>query len=126
MAGHSQSVPLDPPARGADVLTLVNEGHLYEAAGQRTRIDDALEPAAAVNRGPLDPAVAGAWAAVESLLSHPDDPRPENERSGKTVAADRMAAITPVPGRAPSSLLSPTGSSLAPRTSRRRTSRAAG
>ncbi|MEU1600423.1 hypothetical protein ABZ468_48675, partial [Streptomyces sp. NPDC005708] len=39
------------------------------------------------------PAVAGAWAAVESLLSHPDDPKSENERSGKAVAADRMAAI---------------------------------
>ncbi|MFG2133335.1 hypothetical protein ACGFNV_37010 [Streptomyces sp. NPDC048751] len=40
----------------------------------------------------MAPAVAGAWAAVESLLSHPDDPK-ENERSGKAVAADRMAAI---------------------------------
>ncbi|MGI5508837.1 hypothetical protein [Streptomyces sp. CA-106131] len=93
VAGHPQPIALDPPARGADVLTLTNEGHLYEVAGVRSRIDDALELAAAVNRGPLAPAVAGAWAAVESLLSHPDDPRPENERSGKAVAADRMAAI---------------------------------
>ncbi|MFF3878961.1 integrase [Streptomyces sp. NPDC001978] len=93
VAGHSQPIPLNPPARGADVLTLVNEGHLYRVAGQRSRIDDALELAAAVNRGPLAPAVAGAWAAVESLLSHPDDPKLENERSGKAVAADRMAAI---------------------------------
>ncbi|MEU6657370.1 hypothetical protein ABZ904_51080 [Streptomyces sp. NPDC046900] len=71
----------------------MNEGHLYKVAGRRSRIDDALELAAAVNRGPLAPAVAGAWAAVESLLSHPDDPKSENERSGKAVAADRMAAI---------------------------------
>ncbi|MCW8382744.1 hypothetical protein [Streptomyces justiciae] len=92
VAGHAKPVPLDPPARGADVLTLVNEGHLYRIASQRSRIDDALELAAAVNRGPMAPAVAGAWAAVESLLSHPDDPK-ENERSGKAVAADRMAAI---------------------------------
>ncbi|MFH8663091.1 hypothetical protein [Streptomyces afghaniensis] len=93
VAGHSRSVPLDPPARCADVLTLVNEGHLYRVAGTRSRIDDALELAAVVNRGPMAPAVAGAWAAVESLLTHPDDPRGENERSGKAVAADRMAAI---------------------------------
>ncbi|MEU3343615.1 hypothetical protein ABZ723_01150 [Streptomyces sp. NPDC006700] len=92
VAGHPQPIPLDPPARGADVLTLVNEGHLYQVTGARSRIDDALELAAAVNRGPMAPAVAGAWAAVESLLSHPDDPK-ENERSGKAVAADRMAAI---------------------------------
>ena len=31
-------------------------------------IDDALELAAPVNRGALGPAVAGAWAAIESLL----------------------------------------------------------
>ncbi|MGW5335168.1 hypothetical protein [Streptomyces bauhiniae] len=92
VAGHPKPVPLEPPARGADVLTLVNEGHLYRITSQRSRIDDALELAAAVNRGPMAPAVAGAWAAVESLLSHPDDPK-ENERSGKAVAADRMAAI---------------------------------
>ncbi|MGW4874797.1 hypothetical protein [Streptomyces chartreusis] len=93
VAGHPQPIPLDPPARGADVLTLVHEGHLYQVAGTRSRIDDALELAAAVNRGPIAPAVAGAWAAVESLLTHPDDPKGENERSGKAVAADRMAAI---------------------------------
>ncbi|MEU5298634.1 integrase [Streptomyces umbrinus] len=93
VAGHPRPIPLDPPARGADVLTLVNEGHLYQVAGTRSRIDDALELAAAVNRGPMAPAVAGAWAAVESLLTHPDDPKGETERSGKAVAADRMAAI---------------------------------
>lgn len=93
VANHPRPIPLDPPARGADVLTLVNEGHLYQVAGARSRIDDALELAAAVNRGPMAPAVAGAWAAVESLLTHPDDPQGEKERSGKAVAADRMAAI---------------------------------
>ncbi|WP_331762242.1 hypothetical protein OG612_44865 (plasmid) [Streptomyces sp. NBC_01527] len=92
VAGHPHPVPLAPPARGADVLTLVNEGHLYQVVGRRSRIDDALELAAAVNRGPMAPAVAGAWAAIESLLVHPDDPQ-GTERSGKAVAADRMAAI---------------------------------
>ncbi|MFE2536868.1 integrase [Streptomyces sp. NPDC059371] len=93
VAGHPQPVPLAPPARGADVMTLVNEGHLYQVAGTRSRIDDALELAAAVNRGPMAPAVAGAWAAVESLLTHPDDPKGEHERSGKALAADRMAVV---------------------------------
>jgi hypothetical protein len=65
---------------------------LYRVDGQRSLIDDVLELAAPVNQGALGPAVAGAWAAVESLLSHPDDPQ-EEERSGKAVAADRLAAI---------------------------------
>lgn len=92
VAGYSTPVPLEPPARGVDVLSLVSEGHLYKA-DSRERIDDALELAAASNRGALAPAVAGGWAAVESLLVHPDDPRGDGERSGKAVAADRMAAI---------------------------------
>ncbi|HET8658705.1 MAG TPA: hypothetical protein VFM55_06875 [Micromonosporaceae bacterium] len=90
--GHPDPVPFATPARGADVLSLVQEGHLYQVGGERKLIDDALELAAPVNRGALGPAVAGAWAAVESLLSHPDDPA-EEERSGKAVAADRLAAI---------------------------------
>ncbi|GAA1901923.1 hypothetical protein GCM10009716_09690 [Streptomyces sodiiphilus] len=93
VAGHPRPVPLEPPARSADVLTLGHEGHLYKVAGSRSRIDDALELAAAINRGPLTPAVAGGWAAVESLLIHPDDPKGDGERSGKAVAADRIAAI---------------------------------
>lgn len=92
VAGHPQPISVTPPARGADVLTLVNEGHLYRVHDSRNRIDDALELAAPVNQGPLGPAVAGAWAAIEALLSHPDDP-PDSERSGKAVAADRLAAI---------------------------------
>ncbi|MGA5217106.1 integrase [Streptomyces cinereoruber] len=92
VAGHNTPVPLEPPARGVDVLSLVYEGHLYKV-DTLSRIDDALELAAVSNRGPLAPGVAGGWAAVESLLVHPDDPRGEGERSGKAVAADRMAAI---------------------------------
>jgi hypothetical protein len=90
--GHSQPVAVAGPARGADIISLVHEGHLYKVDGARQRIDDALELAAPVNRGAVGPAVAGAWAAIESLLSHPDDPS-EAERSGKAVAADRLAAI---------------------------------
>ncbi|MEU9886499.1 integrase [Sphaerisporangium sp. NPDC051011] len=92
VAGHPVPIRFDPPARSADLLTLVNEGHLYQVEGVRSRIDDVLELAAPVNQGPLGPAVAGAWAAIEALLTHPDDPK-EMERSGKAVAADRLAAI---------------------------------
>ncbi|MFG1919746.1 integrase [Micromonospora sp. NPDC048898] len=89
--GHPTPVPIASPARGADLVSLVKEEHLYQVDGTRSLIDDALELAAPINRGAVGPAVAGAWAAVESLLSHPDDPRPEG--AGKAVAADRLAAI---------------------------------
>ncbi|WP_328650812.1 hypothetical protein OG598_21640 [Micromonospora sp. NBC_00330] len=92
VGGHPQPIPLLPPARGANILALVHEGHLYRVDGERRLIDDALELAAPLNQGALGPAVAGGWAAVESLLTHPDDPQ-EEERSGKAVAADRLAAI---------------------------------
>jgi hypothetical protein len=65
---------------------------MYRVDGTRSRVDDALELAAQINQGALGPAVAGGWAAVESLLFNPDDPA-EEERSGKAVAADRLAAI---------------------------------
>ncbi|MFG3642308.1 integrase [Micromonospora sp. NPDC047762] len=92
VGGHPQPISLLPPARGANILALVHEGHLYRVDGERRLIDDALELAAPLNQGALGPAVAGGWAAVESLLTHPDDPQ-EEERSGKAVAADRLAAI---------------------------------
>jgi hypothetical protein len=92
VAGHQTPIPLATPARGADVLSLAHEGHMYRVAGDRSQVDDALELAAPINRGALGPAVAGGWAAVESLLTHPDDPR-DDERFGKAVAADRLATV---------------------------------
>ena len=92
VSGSKRPIDLETPARGADVLSLSLEGHMYRVTGTRSQVDDALELAAPVNRGSLGPAVAGAWAAIESLLTHPDDPR-EEERFGKAVAADRLASI---------------------------------
>ncbi|UXY24943.1 hypothetical protein N8I84_41625 (plasmid) [Streptomyces cynarae] len=100
VAGHARAIPLDPPARGADVLTLVNEGHLYQVAGTRRRIDDALELAAAVNRGPMAPAVAGPGPAIPGArrrvprrvvprCSRPGVPRVLCCRSGSCSAAGR-------------------------------------
>jgi len=92
VAEHPEPISLVQAARGADVLSLVHEGHMYRVDGARSRVDDVLELAAPINQGALGPAVAGGWAAVESLLFNPDDPA-EQERSGKAVAADRLAAI---------------------------------
>jgi hypothetical protein len=90
--GHPRPIEVASPPRGADIVTLVHEGHLYRVDGPQRRVDDALELATPVNRGAVGPAAAGAWAAIESLLSHSDDP-PADERSGKAVAADRLAEI---------------------------------
>ncbi|WP_202997255.1 hypothetical protein [Paractinoplanes lichenicola] len=92
VGGHPDPIPFAVRARGAGVLSLLKEGRLYQVDAELTLIDDALELAAPVSRGAVGPAVAGAWAAIESLLCHPDDP-PEGERSGKAAAADRLAAI---------------------------------
>lgn len=92
VAGHPKPFSRATPARGADVLSLALEGHMYRVAEVKSPVDDALELAAPINRGALGPAVAGAWAAIESLLTHPHDPR-DDERFGKAVAADRLAAI---------------------------------
>ncbi|MFF7251544.1 integrase [Embleya sp. NPDC008237] len=90
---HPDPITWAPPARGANLTSLTTENHLYRVDGPPSRLDDALELAAPINLGALGPAVAGAWAAVESLLCHPDDPQNENERSGKAIAADRFAMI---------------------------------
>ncbi|MEU7528063.1 hypothetical protein AB0A74_20200 [Saccharothrix sp. NPDC042600] len=93
VADHSEVLPLEGKARSADVLALSHMGHLYTVSGEPSTIDDALELAAPVNQAAPGPAVAGAWAAVESLLTNPGDPVSDDERSGKAVAADRLAAI---------------------------------
>lgn len=50
------------------------------------RIDSSLELLGPVDRGPVSSAVAGGWAAVETLLTAPGD-------RGKVHAADRLAAL---------------------------------
>jgi len=55
VAGHKDPISMHPPARGADVLTLVHEEHLYKVHGARSRIDDALELARTRQPGPAGP-----------------------------------------------------------------------
>lgn len=90
VAGHPDPLPSQPPARGADVLSLQQERTMYSVTGP-DRLDDALELAAPLNEGPPAPAVSGAWTAIESLLYHPGD-KAEAE-GGRAVAGDRLAAL---------------------------------
>ncbi|WP_345433939.1 hypothetical protein [Actinoallomurus vinaceus] len=94
---EDERVPLSRPGRRAQVLSLAAERRLYSIAQDvqrfaeqaRSPIDDALEIASGLNDGPLAPAVAGGWAALESLLTEARDP---DERE-KVVAASRAAAL---------------------------------
>ncbi|MFC8337569.1 integrase [Streptomyces rubiginosohelvolus] len=91
------SQPLTSASRGAHVLSLASEKQIYavgsgvnRAGGDREEfIDDALELAATLNTGGLAPALSGAWAALESLLTEPRDPT----EPGKVIAATRAAQL---------------------------------
>ena len=72
IASYLHALPLQPPDRGAQVLSLGTAATLYAAVGTN-RLDDALELAAPLNQGTPAPAVTGAWSAIESLLYHPSD-----------------------------------------------------
>lgn len=88
--GYREALPLEPPARGVDVQSLQRERTLYRVVEQDV-LDDALELAGPLNKGAPGPAVAGGWAALESLLHHPGDPADQKE--GRAVAAARLAGI---------------------------------
>lgn len=90
VAGYPEPLPLLPPERGVNVLSLVSEKTMYSVS-QSDQLDKALELAAPLNAGPAASAAAGAWAAIESLLYHPGDQADVKE--GRAVAADRLAAI---------------------------------
>jgi len=91
VAGLDESLPLEPPACGVDILSLRKDETLYRIIDEDL-LDIILELAAPVNRGARGPAVVGGWAALESLLYHAGDP------------ADReTAARSAPPGWLPSS-----------------------
>ncbi|WP_084957457.1 hypothetical protein [Thermoactinospora rubra] len=76
------------------VVSLERVGLLYELPETGThgsRIDDALELAAALTESSPSKAVAGAWAAIEALLFCDTDEADREE--GRAVAADRAAAL---------------------------------
>ncbi|MES9518256.1 integrase [Rhodococcus qingshengii] len=84
-------VALQPPGRGAFVLSLQTEKQVYNVS-RPTALDDALELAAPLNYGSPGPAISGGWAAIEALLIAPGDNEDTKEGRG-AVAADRMAAL---------------------------------
>jgi hypothetical protein len=90
VAGLDEWLPLETPSRGVNLLSLQKERTLYRVTGGDL-LDSAIELAAPLNRGSRVAAVAGGWAALESLLHHPGDPA--DRRDGRVVAAARMAAI---------------------------------
>jgi hypothetical protein len=90
VAGHLNPLPLLPPERGVNVLSLESNKTMY-LVNQSDQLDEALELAAPLNAGPVASAAAGAWAAIESLLFHPGDQTDVEE--GRAVAADRLAAV---------------------------------
>lgn len=74
---------LNPAQRGVWVEALEREGQLYDA-GSTGRIHAAIELLSHLQSSSPGAAVAGGWAAIEALLSEPDD------RAG---AADRLAML---------------------------------
>jgi hypothetical protein len=90
VASLDESLPLEPPARGVDILSLQKSRTMYRVIDEDL-LDNALELAAPLNRGARGPAVAGGWAALESLLHHAGDPA--DRKDGRAIAAARMAAL---------------------------------
>ena len=90
VASLNESLPLEPPARGVDILSLQKNRTLYRVIDEDL-LDNVLELAAPLNRGARGPAVAGGWAALESLLYHSGDQA--DRKDGRAIAAARMAAL---------------------------------
>lgn len=82
--GQAKSYRFGIPPRQVQVHALHREDKLYTMTGGNI-IDAALELLAPLENGSPCPAVSGAWAAMEALLSGPDDQ--------DVIAADRMASL---------------------------------
>ena len=89
-------IELRVPDRNAAIMSLVTEGQLLDVipaktyAAERHAIDDALELAAPLNSGGLAPAISGAWAALEALLTDSQD---SDKKEGKVGAATHAARL---------------------------------
>ena len=86
IAGHKKPFRLHNVRRGVEVRVLEREHRLYESTSQ-SRLDSALELVAPLNSGAPSTAIAGGWAAVETLLLGPGD------SGDRGVAGDRLATI---------------------------------
>ncbi len=85
MKGEKEPFQLRRRHRGVEVRALYREDQLYPDS-QVGIVDAALELLAPLASSSPGPAVTGGWAAVEALLSSPEDPQ-------RAMAGDRMACL---------------------------------
>jgi hypothetical protein len=78
--------PLRESQRSVEVGTLYRQQVVFELPDHAAALDDAFQLLAAIETGSPGSAIAGGWAAIESLLRGPA------ERGGE-IAARRIAAI---------------------------------
>jgi hypothetical protein len=86
IAGEKEPIPLRTARPRVEVHALSRENQVYSStfSGQ---IGAGIELAAPLNSEITTAAIAGGWAAIESLMAGPGDKE-------RVLAADRMAAIT--------------------------------
>lgn len=85
VVGEKRVFQLRRRRRGVEVHALSRENQLYSEAPMSI-VDAAIELLGPVDSSSPSPAVAGAWAAIEALLSAPGDQE-------RVTAGDRMAAL---------------------------------
>ena len=86
IVGEKNPIPLRTARTRVEVHALSRENQIYSNA-YSAQIDAGIELAASLNTELTSSAIAGGWAAVESLLAGPGD-------RDRVSAADRIAAIT--------------------------------
>jgi len=86
IVGEKNPIPLRSARRRVEIHALSRENQIYSNL-HSAQIDAGIELAASLNTELTSAAIAGGWAAIESLLTGPGD----RER---ILAADRIAAIT--------------------------------
>jgi len=84
VAGEKEPRPLRRRVRGVRVRALYREDRVYPPTSQQSIIDAAVELLAHLEASSPGAAVAGGWAAIEALLSEPND---------RGAAAERLASL---------------------------------
>ncbi len=85
VAGQPEPIPMVRKRRGVMIKALDKARQLYVLPGPNP-VDNAIELVRMLDTGPTAPAIASAWAAVESLLVGPGDEK-------RAIAAERLADI---------------------------------
>ncbi len=90
--GRREKVSLNTGRKGVELLTLAKRAYAPTSADEvEARLDDALQLAAPLLGDPDTVAVAGGWAAIESLLITGADA--SDRTIGRAAAADRAASV---------------------------------